>query len=63
MIPQCKTMSTAMFHVFTQIINCTSALPTNRIMSLANENKIELFNLTSIQFSNRGGSEEHSREG
>lgn len=48
-VPQCRTRSTTMFYVFTHKTNYASASPINRIMSIANDLKIDLFNFNSIE--------------
>jgi len=48
-VSQCRTRSTTMFYVFTHKTNYGSACPINRIMSIANDLKIDLFNFNSIE--------------
>jgi len=47
--PQCRTRSTTIFYVFTHKTNYASASPMNRIMSIANDINVDLFNFNSIE--------------
>ncbi|KAF0765528.1 Uncharacterized protein FWK35_00011936 [Aphis craccivora] len=51
-VPQCRTRSTTMFYIFTHRTNYISASTMNRIMSIANDLKIDLFNFNSIELFN-----------
>lgn len=48
-VPQCRTRFTTIFYVLTHRTNYAVAFPINRIISLANEKIIKLFNFNSIE--------------
>ncbi|KAF0754146.1 Uncharacterized protein FWK35_00014212 [Aphis craccivora] len=51
-VPQYRNRSTTMCYVFTHKTNYGSVSPMNRIMSKANDLKIDLFNFNSIELLN-----------
>jgi len=48
-VPQRRTRSTNIFYICSQRTNYSLSSPINRIMSLANETNIDLFNFTSLE--------------
>lgn len=48
-VTQYRTRSTSMFYIFTHRTNYALESSINRIMSIANEHEIELFNFNSIK--------------